>query len=359
MIRLALVFFCCVLVAPALQAQDAERYTLRAPLDSARTQILVLGTQHLSPLGDGFDPALVGTLLDALARFGPDLIAVEQLPPPEIERLVTAAPELATAFAGGTVRIGREAQGGLGLTRAEAEAVSDSLLASVPLDDADRRSAAVHLLAAYDAPTAVLQWTLLPESARVAGGPVSPEIAAHLDKRAASPNEVYAVAVPLARQLGHDRVASVDDHVDDEIAAATGYYDEFGPALESSPAYADLAASGYFEEAQRQLPEAAATGDLLPLHLRLNSAEYLNADVAAQWHIFFRTAMPSGYDRRRAALWEARNLNMAARLRTASAFVPGGRVLLIVGAAHKPFLDRYLAQMMDVEVVHLSEYAEP
>lgn len=62
----------------------------------------------------------------------------------------------------------------------------------------------------------------------------------------------------------------------------------------------------------------------------------------------------SGHDRARAALWDARNLNMAARLRAATALEPGQRILLIVGVGHKPSLDSYLDQMMDVEVIQLA-----
>jgi pheromone shutdown protein TraB len=81
----------------------------------------------------------------------------------------------------------------------------------------------------------------------------------------------------------------------------------------------------------------------------------LNEDVSKQWHLFFRTELPSKIDRARVALWEARNLNIAGRIRAASAWHPGGRVLVVIGAAHKPFLDLYLAQMMDIQVVQLGD----
>lgn len=41
---------------------------------------------------------------------------------------------------------------------------------------------------------------------------------------------------------------------------------------------------------------------------------------------------------------------------TARAPRGGGRVLVIVGVAHKPFLDAVLGTLMDCDVVHLENY---
>ncbi len=220
---------------------------LHAPIkDKERTQVLVLGTEHLATLGERFTPGLLCSLLDALAEFGPGVIAVEALPPAEVDRLANAADsseasaQILAAFAGDALRYGREAQAALGLTYEGAAAAADAMLrGGAPREDEARRSLCLHLLAAYDLPSAVLQW---------------------------SP--------------GHQR-----------------------------------------------------------------------ADVAAQWHLFCRTRLESGLDRARAALWEARNLNIASRIRQASAFHAGGRILVVIGAAHKPFLDQYLGLMMDVEIL--------
>jgi hypothetical protein len=42
---------------------------------------------------------------------------------------------------------------------------------------------------------------------------------------------------------------------------------------------------------------------------------------------------------------------MAANIREVAARHPGGRILVITGSAHKPWLDAYLAMMSDVEIV--------
>jgi hypothetical protein len=80
-------------------------------------------------------------------------------------------------------------------------------------------------------------------------------------------------------------------------------------------------------------------------------AAFATADVDAQWGVFLRTHFESGSDRSRLGLWENRNLTIAARIRGVAALHPGGRVLVIYGAAHKPFLEAYLSKMADLRLV--------
>ena len=79
------------------------------------------------------------------------------------------------------------------------------------------------------------------------------------------------------------------------------------------------------------------------------------ADVDAQWGVFLRTHFASGSDRSRLGLWENRNLKIAARIRTVAALHPGGRVLVIYGAAHRPFLEAYLSSIADIQIVGFKE----
>jgi bifunctional DNA-binding transcriptional regulator/antitoxin component of YhaV-PrlF toxin-antitoxin module len=43
---------------------------------------------------------------------------------------------------------------------------------------------------------------------------------------------------------------------------------------------------------------------------------------------------------------------MAANIREVAGWKPGVRVLVIVGSAHKPWLDHYFRQMTDVRIVN-------
>jgi pheromone shutdown protein TraB len=61
---------------------------------------------------------------------------------------------------------------------------------------------------------------------------------------------------------------------------------------------------------------------------------------------------PQHFGRNYVGYWETRNLRMASNIRDAIAAQPGSRTLVIVGAAHKGYLDAYLNQMHDVRIVN-------
>ncbi len=86
--------------------------------------------------------------------------------------------------------------------------------------------------------------------------------------------------------------------------------------------------------------------------------EFARSDVREQWGALLRTRLESRLDRARLAQWEVRNLRMAAHIRQAASGFPDGRVLVVVGAGHKAWLDHFLAQLYDVRLVSLSEVVE-
>jgi hypothetical protein len=61
-----------------------------------------------------------------------------------------------------------------------------------------------------------------------------------------------------------------------------------------------------------------------------------------------------GYGRVYVGHWETRNLRMAANIREAIGAHPGRRMLVIVGASHKWYLQAYLNQMHDVHIVDIA-----
>lgn len=64
-----------------------------------------------------------------------------------------------------------------------------------------------------------------------------------------------------------------------------------------------------------------------------------------------RRESPNAVGRTRVAEWETRNLRQVANIREVASQRPGGRVLVIVGSAHKPWFDAYLSMMTDVAIV--------
>jgi hypothetical protein len=305
--------------------------------DRAPTEILVVGTPHLSEVGSCL---AVGELLDRLARWRPDVIAVEWLPASTVEALTHRNDEIAQDLRESFAK----------------HSLAGAALAKTALDRGaitDRAREVLLLLAAYEYPSAVLHWDELHADERAG---VPPELATMLDESVRSPDEVFRIAVPLARRLGLARVALVDDFGGDETFARRA--DDFARDVAAAPAVKQVASAPLYAESKQRLSAACRDPHALAVHYDwINSRDYANHDVALQWGIWFRTHFASGLDRARYAAWEARNLAIAANIRKESSFTPGKRVLVIYGAAHKPFLDAYLAQLLDVRVVQLAALA--
>lgn len=82
-------------------------------------------------------------------------------------------------------------------------------------------------------------------------------------------------------------------------------------------------------------------------------------DVDAEWKVFVDRPMPQNMGRIRVTEWEIRNLRMVANVRRASASIPGGRLLVIVGADHKAWFDTYLEMMCDLTIVNAATVLRP
>ena len=371
-LRLVLPLALVLGVVGSASAQDPFVTDLRAIVpDSARTQVLVLGTPHLSSFKAPITSEALAPVLDAIARFDPDVVLVESYSPGDVERLALAAERepggvadrIARSRASLGVTFGRVAQAELGLTRTEAEAEADSLLATGAFAPADRRRTTLLFLAAHDVWSALLHWVQVPDSLRGETNPDSlgpryPDWTAAdaLNFVAATDRtELLVVGVEAARRAGVGRVQGFDGLAEVETEARTAYVPRLVAEVASNPIYAEAQETGRaFAEGLRDRQEAAAAdGDLLGLYLYLNSDEYARAAAAAE-QFWLRTNAPSGLDRTRWALWETRNLQMATRLRAATAFEPGGRVVAIVGASHKRYLEAVLRTLADIEIVEFS-----
>lgn len=324
---------------------------LAGPATSA--QVLVLATPHLREV-ESWDPRMVERLVDALADWRPTMIMVEVMPPADIAAALhgdETARAIAEAYAPATARLGREMQTLLALDSRAAGARSGEILQrSAALDGAARCELVGLLLAAYELPTAALHWSLVPQAARAATTAVPAAIAAELESLRQKADETFAIGAAVARRTGVHQLHGVDDHHDDL------YLLTLDPAelqtLTEHPLYEQTAGAKLYAESAQRLQAAAAAGDLLPYYEYLSSPAYLAGDVQTQWGFFLRTGLPSGVDRYRYALWEARNQAIAANIFAHLATRRPQRALVIFGAAHKPFLDAALAQSAIVDLVH-------
>lgn len=312
--------------------------------------VMVAGTPHLAAL----QPAPTATQREravaALDRFAPTLVCIEALPGARIEALAHDPQrhgELLRMFAGDALPLGQRLQLRLSIrpgdARAQAEADAPRWAA---LDSAARLRLIGLQLAGYDHWSALLNWSHLGTDERTqASATLGAATVARLDELLQSPNEIVALALPLARQRGQHRLCAVDSLADELDAQAL--------VPELMPLLSDPAIGRGVEAFQHEAATIWSRGgddallDLLRWH---NDDAYAARDRATQWDIFRDPSKGHDAGSRRLMFWHARNADIAAGLFRALAQAEGERVLLLVGAAHRPFVDAALRAQPWVDV---------
>lgn len=342
------------MAAPA-SAQDA--FDPRAYQDrhvGEPTRILVLGTPHLSGAPEGFDPAVLEPLLARLAAFRPDAIAIEALPGRSIAQMWQyreTYPDVARQYGGRAMVLAALARNGVGLDMPDAEAAVRRTVADWPASPtpAQRRRLAALFAASGDPASALVQWWRLDAADRIADDAVTSLLAeqfATYDSPARR-NENYLIAARLALRLGLERVYPMDDQSDD---AGPGFAENF-ELFAKEVWFGELIADPRFAPLREASQNLTSPEEALTTYRMLNGSRAGHTDADGQWLNLINRPSPHDVGRVRVAAWETRNLRMAANIREVAGWTPGGRILVITGASHKPWLDAYLAMMTDVQIV--------
>lgn len=331
-----------------LASAQVDLSTLDRGMAGPRAKVLVLGSVHLSqlPKDADFDPASLQPVLDRLAAFKPGVITIEAISGEQCD-LAARNPSVYGADLGGYCRDTVAAKTATGLDVPAAIAAVRKTLRSWPATPtaAQRRHLAALFLAANERASALAQWWQLAPAERRAGDGLDAALVVQLDKLAASNNESYQIGARLAARLGLQRVYAVDDHTGDNIQI-----DDEAAYGKTIQALWDRAAPRAKATRERQ-DRLARSGDMLGLYRDINLPASQQLAVETDFGAALRDASPEHYGQRYVAGWEGRNLRMAANIRVAFADHPGARVLSIVGASHKPWLDKLLGQMQGVDIV--------
>lgn len=336
----------CAASSPQKNAFDPRKY--KTAIAGAPSQVLVLGTPHLSGMPPTFRAELLEPLLDRLAAFKPQVITIEALSGQDCEALQRHPAlygETYNNFCRGTT----EAQKATGLSVPEALAAIEQTFSTWPRSPtpSDRRRLAGLFLAAGDTASAQVQWLRLQPSERRVGDGLDAELAKILERKGAKLNENFEIAATLAARLGLDRVYPTDDHSADSIVAKAG--EPFGEAL-GQIRKSQIAQSRRADYERR----TAALSDgkaVLEFYRHLNAPATQKSFIDTDFGAAAKHQSPGLYGRHYLAWWETRNLRMVANIRAAFGTAPGARVLTIVGASHKPYFEAYLDLMQDVVLV--------
>lgn len=330
-----------LVLATVLTMMAGTAHAQRAP-----NRVMVLGTSHLSGWPKEVPLSNLDPLLDRLARWAPQMIAIESIPGDQcwLMRHEAQFKEAVDDYCPAT----EPAHAATGLDVPEAIAERDRILFSLPAAPApaERRHLAAVMLAAGDPASALVQWLRLAEAERHAGDGLDDALVTRLRTLETRRNEDDAIAARLAMRLGLDRVIQMDEqavemHIDNDDA----YGAAVGAAWKAAkpPANAD--------EAAADGPWLATPEGVLKAYRYLNAPAYPARAYARDFGAALADPSPGQYGRMYVTYWETRNLRMAANIREALGWHPGSRMLVIVGASHKAYLETYLRQMRDVAII--------
>lgn len=280
------------------------------------TELLIVGVAHLDA---SVSDAALNHGISLLRGWRPDLIAIESLPGHLVVEYEQRGGSFSDFPVGGAVQARQGAA-----TVAELQSWSVWRARGIARDP--------------DAPLTdrVIGWLLAREPCNALLLPWQRSNLPHatidfLTELAASPSERIRVGVRLASELGHTEVVHFDDHAGAELI------DELPGVMDTVDDYYDT-----IKDQQPQPPEPAGADRNAWLRWT-----WASTPAARDWLETIESAamaaQPNGLLRARHAQWRTRNLAMASRLREATALIPGGRLLAIVGHGHERPLRAALA----------------
>lgn len=334
------------LAAAQAYQPDFNPSTLKGPASGTPNEVLVLASPHLSQM-PAFDAANLRLLNDRLAGWRPQAIAIEALSGPQCE-FMRGYPlrykDTVADYCGDTTA----ARAATGLDVAAATAQAEQLLATWPAapSASQRRRLAALFLAAGEPASAMVQWLRLPVAERQAGDGLDAALVARMHKLESKANESFLVAARLAARLGQERVYPMDDHTADTMVADQK---AAGAALMKAWDNPATKQRSHMDETLNQ--RLSTPEDVLAMYRAHNAPGIGKLVFDSDFGAALNEPSPQRFGRNYVGYWETRNLRMASNIRDVLGARPGIRMLVIVGASHKGYLEAYLHQMHDVHVV--------
>jgi hypothetical protein len=353
--RTTLIFLSLIITFSAFSQDGLIKFGDPVP-DNEKTKVMVLATPHLAQFKEGFRPSCLDSIITMFRYWQPYTIAVESQPGRIVDMMINEGYNynlVVQQFEGKTTNLGNMAREKLGISGSDARHMVDSLVVKAEEGyDIDKSDLILKMLAAYDYYSALLQWAYLTKLQQ--DELMLPEdVKQHFTRALMDINEINTIGIRVAMESRVERIYQIDDHQDKDLFI--NFSDELMDEISVTNAYQEVVNSDLYRSSDAKLMDGLRRNNLMPYYRYLNSPAYLQKDYDTQWMMFYKANLSSGLDKSRVALWENRNMNIASNIRRISAMDPGGRVLVIIGASHKPFLDLYLSQMLDIKVVQFEE----
>lgn len=324
---------------------------LKGPAKGSANEVLVLGTAHLAQLPANFQPAALTLLKERVFDWKPQIIAIEKLSGPQCA-FMRQYPLRYKRTVQNYCWDPAPARAATGLDVPEASVEISRLLANWPTapTSSQRRRLAAVFLAGGEPTSALVQWLRLPVSERRTGDGLDPNLVLTLEKLRNERSEDSLIAAPLAAALAMERVFGIDDHTAD-----AGYSDPKAADQAIRNAWNNAASSKRTEMDEHLNTKLADVGGVMALYRALNAKSQAGLAYESDFGAALEESSPQQFGRVYVGYWETRNLRMAANIREVIGSMPGNRMLVIVGASHKPYLDAYLNQMHGVRIVPVDQ----
>lgn len=325
----------------------------KGPVAGGSNALLVLGTPHLSGMPDTFKAEQLEPVLERLAAWKPQAIAIEAISGPQCH-FMRQYPDRYAESVEVYCADPAAAQAATGLDVPTATAAWHKALSTWPERPAaaDRRRLAALFLAGGESASALVQWLRLPQAERKAGDGLDDNLVAQLESLRVRKDESMLIAAALAARLGLERVYAMDDHtadspVPDSLAA------DYGAAI--TTAWNNAATEQRMADSKALQARLGTPGAMLDIYRYHNGPDQGQLIYDSDFGAALNEPSAARFGRGYLGYWETRNLRMAANIRDMFAVKPGMRGLVIVGASHKAYIENYLDQMHDMAVVDALE----
>ena len=314
------------------------------------TQVMVLGTAHLAGYSDTLTHDDLEPLLKRLESYAPDIITIENSSGMTCNR-AKSYPREHVGYADYFCFDGEPFRGESGLSVSEGSFKAREALLNWPHEPtpAERKQLASYFLASEEPVSALVQWLRLEEKNRTVDDELGPNSIAFFENYRASMSESRSIAARLAARRGLERVFYADDH--GSFLDAEGESEAYGARISELTSQKDGSCKARWDATKAKL----TGGDVLGAYRDYNNPANGIREMDCDWKLTMNDAEPEAYGRKYTLGWQARNLRMVSMIVTAATNEPGGKVLSIVGASHKPYFEAYLDQMHDIKVVSTDE----
>jgi hypothetical protein len=336
-------------------------------LEVTGASVMVLGTKHFSTMDVAPDKKQIAHSVSILEKYKPTQVCIERMSGERIESLLHPPESNGFSFndtwhgrplAKTIAPMGVEYQLRLERNPDDARVEGEQLLDQWPeLDGQQRHKAIGLLLAGYRFHDAVLNWGYLSEDERKMKSQwLTDKTPKVLDEFLNSNHEVYALALPLAMKLGLHSFCHADSQ-EDESAGIKAALENDGQEVLKNPEFLQKVEKIERKWNTKWRPESgdAALTEMLTY---FNSDEFEQDDRASQWDGLLSIDNEKNAFYKRFMFWHARTAEISAEIYRALARGREERIILIIGAAHRPFTEKELRSQPWFDVIPAIQFLE-